>query len=163
MNRTWRVAVSVLAFTVLLAFGAAGQPSEAEDPATVQAAIAAVYDVYTQGVESLDAELWSTTWDEDGVKFMQGISALVGKDAIAKFARARFAAFKSRKMTINVDAIDVEGELALARGTYLSEDLLKNASAPTITDGWFLTVFKRQADGIWKIFRDCVGSRVAPK
>lgn len=39
----------------------------------------------------------------------------------------------------------------------------KTASAPTSTGGWFLTTFKKQADGSWKIFRDCVASRVPPK
>jgi ketosteroid isomerase-like protein len=163
MRNGFLKAIISLGLSVVISLGAAGQAAKPDDPATVKAAIAAVYDVYVRGVQALDADLWMTTWDDNGVKFMQSIPAIVGKAAISSFAHARFAAFQSRKMTINVDEIDIEGNIALARGNYLSEDLLKTASAPAVTDGWFLTTFKKQADGSWKIFRDCVASRVPPK
>jgi ketosteroid isomerase-like protein len=156
-------AFAFLVLSAAFAIGAAGQASNADDPAKVRAAIAAVYDVYIKGVQTLDADLWMTNWDVNGVKFMQGMPAIVGKAAISNFAHARFAAFESRKMTINVDDVDVEGNLALARGSYISEDRLKSGSGPMITDGWFLTAFKKQVDGSWKIYRDCVASRVPPK
>ena len=163
MNKTLRTVITVLALSLIVALTTTGQTLKSDDPAAVKAAIASVYETYVKGVQTLDADLWMTNWDEGGVKFMPSVPAIVGKAAISSFAHARFGAFQSRKMTINVDDVDIEGNLALARGTYLSEDLLKSASAPAITDGWFLTTFKKQADGSWKIFRDCVGSRVPPK
>jgi ketosteroid isomerase-like protein len=163
MNRQFLKSFAAFILAIAAVFGVAGQTSKVDDPATVKAAIAAVYDVYVRGVQTLDAGLWLTNWDENGVKFVPNAPAIVGKEAIANFARSKFLLFQSRKMTIKVDAIDIEGNLALVRGTYLSEDMLKSASAPAITDGWFLTAFKKQADGSWKIFRDCVASRVPPK
>jgi ketosteroid isomerase-like protein len=161
-NALGKVTVALL-LSAIAALGAFGQAAGADDPAAVREAIEADYGVYVNGVESLDPDLWLTTWDSEGVKFMPNIHALVGKDAIAQFVRSRFALFESRKMSISVDAIDIDGDLALARGTYLSEDRLKSGGAPMITDGWFLTTFKYQPDGSWKIYRDCVGPNAPPK
>lgn len=58
-------------------------------------------------------------------------------------------------MEINPDEITVLRDEAYAVGTYLL-DLKPRAEAPPgRVDGKFLTVFRRQSDGKWKIWRDC--------
>jgi ketosteroid isomerase-like protein len=152
-----------LALAFLIALGASGQAPKADEQASVRASVASVFDVYVKAIQALDADLWITNWDENGIKFVQGAPAIIGKAAISNFAHAKLPLFESRKMAINVEAVDVQGNLALVRGNYQTEDRMKSGGGPIMGDGWFLTVFKKQADGSWKIYSDCVGSRVPPK
>jgi len=159
-----RLKRSCIALLVVLAGSATfGQTLAAYDPEELRPALEGVFASYVQGVQSLDSDLWIANWDEGGVKFVPNAPAIVGRDAIYRFVSAKFALFDYRKMKIRIDAIDLSGDLALARGVYLSEDKLKSASSAAITDGWFLTTFKRQDDGSWKIFRDAVGTNAPPK
>lgn len=160
-ERRVRIALAAIALAVAAAcaFGQvamAGPGSKVEDQ-SLRAAIVAIFDRYMRGVNGIDTELWLTNWDEEGVKYMANAPAIVGKTAISSFVRAKWPQYEARKMSISIEQTEASGELAIARGSYTSEDRLKGASASTLTKGWFLTVFKRQADGSWKIYRDCVG------
>jgi ketosteroid isomerase-like protein len=47
--------------------------------------------------------------------------------------------------------IEVSGDIAYAMGTYII-DMVPRGDAPSTTmDGKFLTIFRRQDDGSWKI------------
>ena len=161
--RLERSCVVLLCIALLGVSAAFGQTLAAYSHEELRPALETVFVSYVRGVESLDSDIWIANWDEGGVKFVPNAPAIVGRDAIYAFVSARFPLFDYRRMRVRIDAIDVSGDLALARGVYLSEDKLKTASGAAITDGWFLTTFKRQADGSWKIFRDAVGTNAPPK
>ncbi|MEI6388402.1 MAG: DUF4440 domain-containing protein, partial [Spirochaetota bacterium] len=124
--------------------------------------IARGFDEYEKGVNAIDTGIWLANWDEGGVKMMPNIAPIVGKDAISAFVEARWSSYESRDMTINLSQVEGFGPIAIARGTYLSIDKLKTAAAPATTEGWFMTVFRQQADGSWKIYRDTIGPLPAP-
>jgi ketosteroid isomerase-like protein len=46
---------------------------------------------------------------------------------------------------------------------YVHPNAPKAGGPESLFDGKFLTVFKRQPDGSWKIYRDCFNSNVPPK
>lgn len=152
--------IGILLFCTLL--GVSGQTIASEDRQAVRMAIEKIYAVYIKAAETFDADLWLTNWDENGVKMVANAAPLVGKSAIAAFARSKFTLFSFRKMIITIDKIETSGNLAIAQGTYTSEDQLKTASAPTLSLGWYCTTFLRQADGSWKILTDSVGSIPLP-
>jgi len=156
-----RIALAILALAAL-ASGAFGQaamasPGAKAEEQTVRAAIVALFDRYTKAVNSLDTELWLANWDEEGIKYMANAPAFVGKASITSLVRSKWPQYESRRMSIAIEQTEASGDLAIARGTYTSEDRLKGAGSSTLTKGWFLTVFRRQADGSWRIYRDCVG------
>jgi len=63
----------------------------------------------------------------------------------------------------NLLEIVVTGPWGYSRGTY-TQDLTARSTGKTIhVDGKFLTIFKKQMDGSWKIYRDCFNSNVPPK
>jgi uncharacterized protein (TIGR02246 family) len=131
--------------------------------AATRSAVQEIFATYAKAANSLDVDSWLGLWDEEGVKFVAGVPAIVGKAAIGDFARPRWKKVASRTMSIKVEAVDRIGDYALARGTYLSDDTPVGASAAVTTDGWFMTTLKRQADGGWKIYRDCVAPEAVPK
>ena len=135
----------------------------AADPASAKSAVDGIFASYAETAEALDVDSWLALWDDQGVKFVPGAPAIVGKAAIGDFASPRWKNLASRKMSIKVTAVDQSGDFALARGTFMCVETPKGASSPVTTDGWFLTTFRRQAGGGWKIYRDCIAPETAPK
>lgn len=52
--------------------------------------------------------------------------------------------------------------MAFARGTYSVKRTPVAGGETVETDGKYMTIFKRQADGSWKIYRDIFNSNVPP-
>jgi ketosteroid isomerase-like protein len=66
-------------------------------------------------------------------------------------------------MAINPLEVVVAGPWAYSRGLY-TQDLTSKATGNVAhVDGKFLTIFRKQPDGSWKIYRDCFNSNVPPK
>ncbi len=102
-----------------------------------------------------DADAWLSIWDEGGVQLFPGARAN-SKDTLREVTHARFAAVPVNSSEIETDDITVVGEYAFAHGHFKIERVVDGA--PVLFDGKFLTVLRQQADGSWKIFRDCSNS-----
>jgi ketosteroid isomerase-like protein len=113
-------------------------------------------------VNAGDADAWIKLWDDRGVQLTPGAPANVGKDAILRAMRGAFETNDYQEMVINNEEVEVSGDFGFARGTY-SLLLVPRAGGDGIPlDGKYLTIFKKQPDGIWKIYRDAFNSNVAP-
>jgi ketosteroid isomerase-like protein len=55
------------------------------------------------------------------------------------------------------------GGYGLARGIYTWTWTPKDGGAKADYDGKFMTLFKKQANGSWKIYRDSFNSNLPPK
>ncbi len=109
-----------------------------------------------------DADAWIKLWDDMGVQLPPGAPANVGKDAILQASRGKHETYDYEEMVINNEEVEVSGDLGVARGTY-SLLLIPRAGGDNIPiEGKYLTIFKRQPDGTWKIYRDAFNSSVAP-
>ena len=102
-----------------------------------------------------DADAWLSNWDEDGVQLFPGARAS-NLDTLRETTPARFKAVPVNSSSIETDDITVVGDYAFAHGHFVLERVVD--SFPVPFDGKFLTILKRQADGAWKIFRDCSNS-----
>ena len=114
-----------------------------------------VLDTYSEAWLAGDADLWLSIWDEDGVQLFPGIEAR-GMQVLREVIPARFEAVTVKSFELETADITVSEGYAIAHGSFLLERVV-NGESETF-DGKFLTVLKRQADGSWKIFRDCVNS-----
>ena len=114
-----------------------------------------VLETYLAARVAGDANLWLSIWDEDGVQLFPG-SRANNIDALRKVTPARFEAVPVNSAEIDTDDITVVEDFAFAHGHFIIERMVDGAGVPF--DGKFLTVLKRQADGTWKIFRDCSNS-----
>ena len=102
-----------------------------------------------------DADAWLSNWDEDGVQLFPGTRAS-SKDILRKTTPARFKAVPVNASSIETDDITMAGEYAFAHGHFILERVVDGVPVPF--DGKFLTILKKQADGTWKIYRDCSNS-----
>lgn len=99
--------------------------------------IAAIWDAYEAARVAGDADAWLALWDEGGVP-------------------KAFAAMPASAMEISPVETVVMGDWAFSRGTYTA-DLTSGGNAVHV-DGKFMTIFRRQDDGSWKIYRDIFNS-----
>jgi uncharacterized protein (TIGR02246 family) len=114
-----------------------------------------VLEAYLSARVAGDADRWLSLWDEDGVQLFPGARAST-MDALRDITPARFAAVAVRSSEIATDNITLAGEYAFAHGHFRLERVVDGGVVPF--DGKFLTVLKKQADGSWKLYRDCSNS-----
>ncbi len=148
----------------LATMGCAGLP-RAQSAEADLAAIRQIWSNYAGFVERGDAVGWLSQWDAEGVQLRPDAPARMKNELDAQVPAAFKARFDANdtKMAINPIEIVVNGPWAYSRGTYTQDLTAKSSGKTTHVDGKFLTIFKRQADGGWKIYRDCFNSNVPPK
>ena len=102
-----------------------------------------------------DADAWLALWDEGGVQMPPGMPAR-GLDVLTVGVPKAFAAMPASAMEILPVETVVMGDWAFSRGAYTA-DLTSGGNAVHM-DGKFMTIFRQQNDGSWKIYRDIFNS-----
>lgn len=146
----------VLAFAILA--GCAGAPAASTEDD--MQAISAIFDQYIRTLETYDAEGWMALWDENGVQLPPNSPMFVGKDAIRA---GNYDGIKDSSGVFNMsitiqEYINFGTGYSMARGVYGWKWSPKDGSAASDYDGKFMTLFHKQSDGSWRIFRDCFNS-----
>lgn len=131
-------------------------------PEAFERAVKATWDSYGATLLAGDVDGWIALWDEGGVQLPPNAAMNVGIPAIKKSMSATLAAMKFEKFAIGVSGTFVDHEYGFVYGNYTYTLVPKAGGAQILGDGKYETIFKRQADGSWKIFRDCFNSNVAP-
>ena len=85
----------------------------------------------------------------------------VGVPAIKESMSKTFSAVKFEKFAIAVSGMFVDHKYGFVYGNYTYTLAPKSGGAKILGDGKYETIFKRQKDGSWKIFRDCFNSNLA--
>ena len=138
MQRVRKVlAISALIGTCALNTGGAAETGDDEQ------AILEIWSTYTEARVAGDAETWLGLWDEDGIRMAPGAPA-VDFATFAPGTPERFAN-PPASMDINAEEVVVSDDWAYSRGTFTVDDAV---------EGKFLTIFRRQEDGSWRIYRD---------
>ncbi len=114
-----------------------------------------VLETYLSARVAGDADLWLSLWDEGGVQLFPG-SRASGMDVLREVTHARFDAVPVNSAKIDTANITVVEDYAFAHGHFVIERVANGI--PILFDGKFLTILKKQADGKWKLFRDCSNS-----
>ncbi|HOX11542.1 MAG TPA: SgcJ/EcaC family oxidoreductase [Spirochaetia bacterium] len=127
------------------------------------AVIRAIFETYAACIERHDADGWMALWDEEGVQLPPDGPMFVGKPSIKV---GNYQEFKdtSKKWTMNIQTQEVqvfpaEG-YAFARGVYDWTCTPVGGGEVLCYDGKFMTIFRRQADGTWLIYRDIFNSNL---
>lgn len=121
-------------------------------------AIRSIYTQYSAAVNAGDPERWINLWDEDGRQMFPDAPMRIGKDAIEAAMIPAFEAIDFQKFVINPDGVVVLGEQGYSHGTYSYVMTPMGGGETTPFSGKFLTIFKQQSDGSWKILLDCFNS-----
>ncbi|MGP6088950.1 YybH family protein [Antarctobacter jejuensis] len=123
----------------------------AADDASDAAAIDAVWEAYETARVAGDADAWLALWDEGGVQMPPGMPAR-GKDVLTVGVPKAFAAMPASAMDISPVETVIMGDWAFSRGTYTAA--ITSGGNAVALDGKFMTIFRRQDDGAWLIYRD---------
>lgn len=148
-------ALFAAAFAALLAVSCA-QPKPAEMPDTRvadEATIRTADTDFAKAAAAKDLDKCMSYYADDAVFLSSGSPAVLGKDNIRTVIQRMLAA--PMQLTINVASVDVarSGDLAMDRGTVEAAVTDKKGKTATQTSEYVL-VWKKQADGAWKIAAD---------
>jgi ketosteroid isomerase-like protein len=145
----WK-SIGVLAAILTLVAGCA---SKADAPADV-AAIKAMVAAYGQAATTGDVIALSDQYTDDAVRLEPNAPMLVGKEAIHSGWRTFLERYNTKEVDVAED-VHVVGDLAFARGTYTAKETPKVPGAAVVDDkGKWLTAYRRQPGGSWKIVVD---------
>jgi uncharacterized protein (TIGR02246 family) len=126
----------------------------ADRRAADEAAITAAGVALGQAAAAKDIDQCMSFYVDDPVLFVPGAPAVVGKDALRKVWQ-QFFNVQALKLETSGLIIDVagSGDLAFERGSY-SNTITDAKGKVTTETGKLVLVWKKQADGSWKIAAD---------
>jgi uncharacterized protein (TIGR02246 family) len=138
----------VLSLALSTVFAAACGP-KVNDPADVQAVTQTV-EAYGRAVNAGDADATVAMMTDQTIYADIHFPVAVGKAAVRAMSAAQYSQFTSA-FQVPVDEVRVDGDHAVARGTWTITLTPKTAELAPIHDGgsWMLMA-SRQADGSWK-------------
>jgi uncharacterized protein (TIGR02246 family) len=139
---------------VLAACSQAPTPAPMDTRKAAEAAITAAGNALGQAAEAKDVDKCMSFYVDDPVLFIPGAPAIIGRDAVRKTMQG-FLGAQSLKLETSGLIIDVaeSGDLAFERGSY--SNTITDAKGKTTTEtGKLVLVWKKQADGSWKIAAD---------
>ena len=103
----------------------------------------AILEIWSTYSAARVAETWLSLWDKEGIRLPPGAPA-VDFATFAPGTPERFAK-PPASMEIKSEEVVVTGDWAYSRGNFIVNDAV---------EGKFLTIFRRQGDGSWRIYRD---------
>lgn len=124
----------------------------------MQATIDAAFQEYGDSLVAKDADRWGTLWTEDGLQMPPGEPLIDGRAALVSSVNAMFDFMTVTDMEVNTQEIQVAGDWAYARGNYTLTYEMNDGSDAGVIDGKYLTIFQKQTDGSWKMYRDIYNS-----
>jgi ketosteroid isomerase-like protein len=111
---------------------------------------------YVRVINSNNIDSLASMLTEDVVFLAAHEKPMVGKPAVRAWVDGYYKAFRTR-WDKPVQEFAVSGDYAFERYSYTSTDTPVGGGAPVIDTGWGLVVYRREADGVWRVARDAFG------
>ena len=132
------------------------------DVAAVRSAIDQTNAKMADALSKADTAAMFSVYDNDATVMMSGQPAWRGKSEIVTNGTQMFNAVKLSDVKFTTGTVDIAGDFAIETGTY-EMTLTEKGKKPQPDKGKYVTVWKKQADGSWKVYRDISNSDGAPK
>jgi len=126
----------------------------------VRVAIAAIDKKFMEDANRGDAAAGAAAYTDNAILMPPNHSPLEGKQAIEKYLTEIASQFQASNFQLYILEVDVQGDTAIVRGTYSANFTIPGVDAPMEDRGKTLQVWKKQADGSWKIHRDIWNSNM---
>lgn len=110
-------------------------------------------EAHVAAVNSGDAEAWADCFTDDGVQMPPYFAANTGNAAIRGWCKGFMSMFGSQ-FSLTVEEVQVADEWAFERGLYEITLTPKAGGGPMKDKGKYITLYRRLADGAWKMARD---------
>ena len=149
-----RKGIWILAAILIVAAGCAPKADNPKDVAAIKAMSTAWGQAATKG----DVAALVGQFADDAVRLFPNTPMIIGKEAIGRPLEETAARYRQEEVDVAED-VRVVGDLAYARGTYVYKATPKVPGEAVIDDkGKWVTVYRRQSDGSWKIIIDIPNS-----
>lgn len=125
------------------------------------AAINAAREAFMKAYETGDAQAIGRLYTEDAISEPNNQPTLRGREAIVASLESMFEQV-SVTPVLTPDETRTLGSVGLDRGTYTVTVTPKAGAPPTSSQGRYMVVFVKQADGSWKVTRDMDNAIGAP-
>jgi uncharacterized protein (TIGR02246 family) len=100
-----------------------------------------------------DTAAVAANYADDAIVMMPNMAAWRGHDAVQKGMVEFLSQMAVKDLSLKTEDVAVRGDVAVETGSY--EMTVRSKAGKEIKDkGKYVTVWKRQADGTWKITRD---------
>jgi uncharacterized protein (TIGR02246 family) len=116
-------------------------------------AINKIIEEYVAGYNTGDLQRVMDLWVDDAVVMPHGEPTVLGKKAVEKWKAQYFDQYVFNLQSTS-EELQVGGDWAFNRGSYLVAMTPKNGGSPVHEAGKFIQLFQRQEDGSWKVARD---------
>jgi uncharacterized protein (TIGR02246 family) len=122
------------------------------DPAAIEASIRSMDKDWNSAVAAKDADKAASFYADDGQLLEPGAPPAVGKDAVHKMWAGLVSSPNFGSLTFEPSTVKVAtaGDLAYEIGTYQME-MKDPKGKPTVEKGKYVVIWKKQADGAWKV------------
>ena len=160
-----RINRTLLALSVAtgLAAACAPPPPPPPDVAAIRSTIEAANKKEVEGFVKGDTALAASNYADDAILMFPNDAAWRGRASILKGFAGMFASGKFSDGSAKTEDVMVAGDMAVETGSY-QWTFTPTKGKPTPDKGKYLTTWKKQADGSWKIVRDASNSDLpAPK
>lgn len=153
--------VFLVSIASLLLISCAGSQSQAPiNTDEVRAAIAATDKKFMEDFNRGDAVAAAAAYTDDAIVMPPNEPPTEGKQAIEKSLAELISKLQLSNLQLSISEVDVQGDTAIVRGTYSSNITVPGMDVPMEDRGKTLTVWKKQADGSWKLHRDIWNSNM---
>src|ERR1035441_2833909 len=112
---------------------------------------------WSKDAASKDPAKWASYFADDA-SFMMPNEPILHGASNAKAAVGPMMQDQNFAFSFQDDKVEVSGDLAYTQGTY-SMTMTDQEGIPATDKGKYLTVWKKQADGSWKVIEDTLISR----
>ncbi len=156
--------VLVLGAGLVLCACAARQSSTSTSPRITDAVRAQIEQAdvrFSEAFNRGDMQAVAAMYDADAVVLAPNAPPMRGRQNIeALWNGARQQGFKTLDLTVN--SVEVIGDHAIELGSYTL--VIQPPGQSEMTDrGKYVVVWKRQADGTWKLYRDAFNTSLPPR
>jgi len=125
----------------------------AVDVAAVDQAIDAANAKFVEAIKAGDAASAAANYDAEAIVMLPNVPAMTGAAAISEGLKQFLAEASVKEMAFADNQVIPAGDLAIETGS--GQWTLQPPKGAATTDKFkYVTVWKRQADGSWKILRD---------
>jgi uncharacterized protein (TIGR02246 family) len=132
---------------------AAAKPAAADRAVAARAAIEKANAAFSEAMKRGDAAGAASNYAADAIVMMPNVPAMRGTAAITAGMSAMVKDMTIVVFVPKTESVIIAGDLAVETGSV--QMTMKPKAGPEMKDtGKYLTVWKHQADGSWKIIRD---------
>ena len=152
MNRTG-IGLVLVALLAVAGCDTNEKPNKAE----IEQQILAQEEQWNRAYAQRDTEALAGFFAEDAAMASPGEQLVRGKESIGQAVEA-FAKDPNLNISFRANRVQVaeSGDLAYTRGQYMLTSTNPATNAPESSRGYYLTVWKKQADGSWKAVEDFI-------